>query len=541
MDASMLTPSNKPKLKTNEINNKPVIRFDGLDDYMNTPSVNLITENKAEIFYVAKSRNEGIVLLHGVPGNSNVFSLIENSTSGTNGHSTSLSGILPSEATCKTVATDSCYHTMNVRFDKALTGLSQVQMYRNQVLLSNVNGTITGPEITNNLGNSPFYIGGISTSGNPFIDADIAEIIVYNKILTTAERAVIYNYLNSKYFSNHITTQFSVIALNTIHSDAVTDDDLWRHSYNASQPNQVISSIKSNCLTFDQRSDTVYIETNAVNYSGGYFMRRHYVVQPQTEYPGTKTVRLYYSVADFNDLQNFVPSLLNHAQLAVTQYDGLKEDGIYDPSGGNINLISPSQITNGIASSMYYLEFEVTHFSEFWISVGNFALPIHDLKLHVKSNNGIHHLSWICQGDCDEVLDYSILESSDGKNFTSIRQIPSNSNDKEYSTSIGASSSPKQYFMIEAIDIENKTHRSNVYLVKNLNDLDLQVNQSPSSVSITTNSDQAFITVYNLYGQKILSGKNNIVINKQNLAQGLYIATIMEQGVLQRSIKFEVD
>lgn len=541
--ASMPLSTNQPRYKTHEINNRPVVRFDGIDDYLYTPSINLSTIKTAEIFYVAKSRDEGYVLMHNNnPAATNAFSVSENYTNGTNGHSAFLSGNTIDNVTYKSTITDSCYHMMNVQFDKSLLGLNQIKMYRNQALISNTNGSATGAEMTNNLGNSIMSIGGTALSGYPFLNTDIAEIIVYNKILTTYERITVYNYLNNKYFTNKVSTQFSGIPAATLFSNEICDDDTWRHSFNSALPDQVISSVKSPCLTFDQRIDSVFVETNAVPYAGGYFMRRHYVLNPSVEYSGTKTVRLYYSSGDYNDLQNYVPSLTSHAQLEVTKYDGLNEDGVYDPSGGNITLIPSSQIINGVAYGMYYLQFEVDHFSEFWIHAGSsIALPVRDLHLRVMSEDGLHRLSWNCTG-CENNIDFKILESSDAVRYFPVKTIQSDANTGLYQTDVPASSASTQYFIIESNDIDGQTFRSNTCAVSNKEKLfKINVHSTEETVQIGCDRLTGNLRVYNMSGQEVVRGDNKLTINKHSIASGLYVVILVESGVVQGRVKFAVD
>jgi hypothetical protein len=540
-DVSMPTAIQKPKYKTNEINNKPIVRFDGVNDYLATTSIDLTAVNKIEIFYVAKSRKEGYVISHNSdPTVPNAFSITENSTNGTNGHSAVLNGNGTAQVTYKTSVTDSCYHTMNVQFDKSLTGLNQIKMFVDQNLLTNTNGAMVGAEMTNALSNAPLFIGGSSLSSLPFFGGDIAELIVYNKILTPAERNQVYAYLHSKYEDNYLSSQFTSGTPTTAFSNEITDDKEWLHAYHAAQPTQVLTSVMSNCLTFDQRNDSVFVESNAIPFSGGYFMRRHFVVHPLVEYPGTKTVRLYYSLSDFNNFQSVVPTLASHEQLAVVQYDGVNEDGIYDPSGGTVAMIPPSLITNGTAYGMHYLQFNVSHFSEFWISTGNMPLPIQDIEVQVQAGNDQHNLIWKCTGDCEEIVDYVVLESEDAQTFTQAAIVPANSIEDRYQHSIAASASANQYFMIEARSADDQFYRSKVYRVTNKHAFNVEVNYSPSDIVITTNREQVKIMVYTIYGQLVQVGHGTLRVNKMNLASGLYLATLTEKDERLRTIKFDV-
>ncbi|HOZ51596.1 MAG TPA: hypothetical protein PLU17_07040, partial [Chitinophagaceae bacterium] len=408
------------------------------------------------------------------------------------------------------------------------------------ILLANTNGTIVGAEMTNTLSNAPLYIGGSLLGTLPHFGGDIAELIVYNKILTAAERTQIYNYLNNKYNGNNLSTQFTTSTIYNTFSDEITDDKEWRHSFNSSQPNQVLTSVRSDCLTFDDRVDSVFVEANAIPYGGNYFMRRHFVINPSTEYTGTKRVRLYYSLADFNNLQNYVSSLTTHTQLSVIQYDGPNEDGLYDPTGGNISFISPSQITNGTAYGLYYLEFDITHFSEFWIQVGSIPLPVTDLHLSVVSDDNQHRLMWKCMG-CSDINFFTVLESNDAQTFINKQIVPAYSNSSAYQTIIPASVLPKQFFAIETTDIDGHIYRSNICAASNKNLFNqLQVNFSSQNIIVSSTITNAKICVYNMQGQLVVNGKNSIIMSKDYFAPGLYFANLEELNAEHRSVKFAI-
>ncbi|MFM2386410.1 MAG: hypothetical protein RL660_1167 [Bacteroidota bacterium] len=540
--ANMSNASFKPVVKSNEINNKPIVRFDGVDDYMSTAAINLSTVQKAEVFYVAKSRGEGFVLMHhNDPSAANAFSICENYSNGTNGHSAILNGNTSAFATSKSQATDSCYHRMNVRFDKSLTGLDQVKIYRNSVLLANTNGAVNGAEMTNNLGNYSMLVGGTNLTSYQNAPVDIAEIIVYNKILTAYERNTVNAYLNSKYFTNKVSTQFTTIPSSNLYSNAICDDDVWRHSYNSTQPSELIASIKSSCLTFDERADTAFVETTAIPYAGSYFMRRHYVISPTYEIAGNKTVRLYYTAADFANLQAVLPSLTSHTQLSVIQYDGLNEDGIYDPSGGSITFIPPSSITNGMAYGQYYLEFTVDHFSEFWIQAASSPLQLESLYLNVTTDQTQHLLQWQCSG-CENITRFNVLQSDDLSSFKLLNTIQATEQTENYVQKAVPGMLAQQYFKVEAISSDGSIYASNICVAKNDNFLyQLQVLQMANSVTVRTNASNAKVEIYNMQGQLVLQGSPSVVLPKHAFAAGLYIAQFVDAtGIARRQLKFAI-
>lgn len=423
--------ANRPRLKTNELNNKPIVRFDGINDNMQTASVNLSTVQKADVFIVSKANNEGISLYHaGVSGEANNFHIIENHSDGTNGLSANVRGLNSDNVSFKSNNSYACFKRYNVSVDKALTGLAQIAIRVNGASLSNSNGAVTGAEITNNLGNFPFTIGGTPGAAALLFDGDIAEIIVYNKILTATERNAMNNYLSKKYFTARLSSQFSNIPTTETASDAITDDGSWRHSYNTSQPGIIIASVKDNCLTPGSRTDKVFLDATATVYGEKRCLRRHYVVNPANELPGTKRVRLYYSNADFADLQSYIPALTTHGQLVVTKYDGPDEDGMYDPTGGTLTFIPASEITTGTAYGSRYLEFDVDGFSEFWIHTGTEPIPVVLGYFGVKQVNHTGLLNWHTVTEQNS-HHFEVERSTDGSRFIQIGSIPAAGNSSQ--------------------------------------------------------------------------------------------------------------
>jgi|GEM_PF-1959046 len=248
----------------------------------------------------------------------------------------------------------------------------------------------------------------------------IAEIIVYNKVLTDAERIAVENYLTKKYITSAITAQFTGLPITSITtSNTNFADATWKHTFNTSDNTKLIVSVKDNCLALGTINSTVYNNANATLIGGNYAMRRHYVVKPTLNPAGTKRIRLFYSNADFANLLTFVPTLTNASQLVVTKYSGANEDGVYNTTGGTLTLMPSSQITTGTSFGQNFLEFDVTSFSEFWIHTGLFVLPISLTSFTASEKNNTAILKWTTSSELNN-KGYNIQHSIDGISFTNI-------------------------------------------------------------------------------------------------------------------------
>ncbi|MCW5917417.1 MAG: T9SS type A sorting domain-containing protein [Ferruginibacter sp.] len=550
--ATQATATKMPKRFTNQINNKFIIRFDGTDDEMQTPVVNLSTVQAAEVFIVSKTETEGYPIYHAnAAGDVNNFHVIENNTSGTNGLSAMMSGNGTDAVSFKSDNIYQCYKRYNIAFDKALTGLAQINIWANGTALTNSNGTVSGAEITNNLGNYPFFIGGAPGSSSLHFNGDIAEIIVYNKALTTSQRNSLNNYLKNKYFGTAISTQFSAVPLSQTSSNAITDDGKWKHSYSNTNNAEIIASVKdNNCSTTGQRTDIVYVEATAGLYGGQYCMRRHYVINPSTELPGTKRVRLYYTNADFADLQVVVPSLTSHNQLVVTQYDGPNEDGVFDASSGTLTFIPAASITTGTVYGNRYLEFDVSGFSEFWIHAGNSVLPIQLTSFTAQeAGNKYVLLQWKTASEQNSNR-FEVERSADGFRFIKIGQVLASGNsttEKQYQLIDRSPFRGLNYYRLKQVDLDNHSSFSSVRRVE----LDLvkyfTIVNNPSNgmdVIFKTNYISGTLIISDLTGRQILKKDVNagtFRIGTSHLPNGMYWATLLSNGIKLQTLKVIVN
>jgi hypothetical protein len=167
--------STRPLYKTNIVNGRPVVRGDGVDDYL-TLSSNITISKNTTWFCVAKNISGGSyrVLIatdkFGLYSNSDLGNWIAFVNANINSGQT-LSSFKLVEAICRS-ATD-------------------VDVRTNGANLVNGNGSSFPARGGTRLFADP--------SGVQFANADIAEILVYKKELYDTDLALVRSYLNSKY------------------------------------------------------------------------------------------------------------------------------------------------------------------------------------------------------------------------------------------------------------------------------------------------------------------------------------------------------
>ena len=373
----------------------------------------------------------------------------------------------------------------------------------------------------------------------------ISEIIVYQSLLTNTEIANVESYLNQKYLNNS-NSPFNVLpAASQTASNNVSDDGFFKHTFNTAAPNAIIASVRDNCNVLGARTDVVYADANATMNGGKFTMRRHYVINVASDPAGTKKVRLYYTNADFANLQTFVPGLTSASQLVITKYDGPNEDGIYNPAGGTLTFIPATQITTGTAFGQNYLEFNVAGFSEFWIHTGNAVLPLRFLSFAAqKCNKGSVCLEWTTANELN-VSNFEIERSEDGRVFKSVgTRKANNQTANSYNTIDDVSSllnNTKIYYRIKQIDTDGQFSYSDVKTIMLSDKIIIAFYPNPAinTVNITGWINIKQMKLYDMSGRIVNEWNTSAPeINIRNFLKGTYILKVeLKNGeILQQKI-----
>jgi hypothetical protein len=175
-DFSQATSAARPTYKTNILNGKPVVRSDGVDDYLNTTSFTMAQALTLSVVHVPRSVSTTDVLFDA--GSGSQFTAYHNASAAyilDIGASTNTSGgpVLNTPEIVTVVA----------------NGASSAYVR---------NGVSTAASGTNGLA------GGLRLMANRILSAaynqgDYAEVILYNRALTVGERQQVEAYANAKY------------------------------------------------------------------------------------------------------------------------------------------------------------------------------------------------------------------------------------------------------------------------------------------------------------------------------------------------------
>ncbi len=545
--AAQTTTANKPVFKSPDATAKPALYFDGANGkyFLNNTTSNLVTAGSARTVFVAARRDCGTHAGGVVGGELFTFrrgGLINGLSYGANAYGTPVyiysdnNGVGNNNASIGSGAIDTAFNPVVVTYKIPAAG-AQIQCNLNGIAQTVNQGAGT---VTTETGTTGFTVGDREDQADLDWSGWIYEVIVYPRSLTNAEIAGVENYLKNKY-STGSSAPFTALPAVQTSSNSLLDDGWWKHSYNNSDNLKVIASVKDYCLNLGTRTDVVYTDATAGIYNGTRYMRRHYVVKPSLNTAGTKTVRLYYTNADFADLQSYVPSLTAASQLVVTKYSGTNEDGVYDPSGGTVTFIPSSQITTGTLYGVNYLEFDVTGFSEFWIHTGFSALPLQFISFTAVKNDNTAALNWKTANEIN-VNHFEVERSIDGRTFNVINTLPAkNQQQNNYSvTDVLNNQLLNQlqfYYRIKQVDNNGLFQYSNIAKVNWSKTMGVSVAPNPvkDKVMVTTSASIKEIQLLNLNGQLIRSWKpvSSGQYSVVNIAAGLYYLRLLNDAMIQ--------
>ncbi|MGC4101275.1 LamG-like jellyroll fold domain-containing protein [Ferruginibacter sp.] len=541
------TAANKPTFKLPDATGQPALYFDGVNgkNFLNNTTSNLVTAGAARTVFIAARRDCNIHAGGVVGGTLFTFrrsGLINNLIYGANSYGTPVyiysdnNGVGNNNATIGSNTIDTVLNPVVVTYKIPAAG-SQLQCNINSIAQTVNQGS---GSVTTETGVTGFTVG--DREDQPDLDWSgwIYEVIVYNRTLTGIEIAQVEGYLKNKYNTGS-SAPFTALPAVQTSSNSLLDDGLWKHSYNSADNSKVIASVKDYCLNLGTRNDVVYEDATAGLYNGQRYMRRHYVIKPSLNPAGTKRVRLYYTNADFADLQTYIPSLISAGQLVVTKYSGSNEDGVYDPSGGTVTFIPASQVTTGSLYANNYLEFDVNGFSEFWIHTGFGALPLQFINISATKKTNAVEINWNTANEID-VQHFELEKSADGATFRSFAIVNAkNQAQNNYTfTDFLNNLLPDQkiwYYRIKQVDNNGAYKYSSTVKVNFSKSIDVSITPNPAKDKVVIHTSGAIkeLQLVNMNGQLVRTWKPAIdqQYNITGISSGVYLLRLMNENILQ--------
>jgi len=185
-------------------NNKNTIRFDGIDDYYTGLSSALLvtnTTNKFSIFIVSIPDLTGRDNTYGGGGILRKMPASESSASWYLGYRSNGSLVMsaignPNSISSNTTVTDDTITLGYVEYD-GTAGANMAD--RTKLFINSIQSAGTAGDGSNGWGTGDGEIGRGYSSSSYYFKNDLCEIIIYNKILSSSEKAKLENYLNNKW------------------------------------------------------------------------------------------------------------------------------------------------------------------------------------------------------------------------------------------------------------------------------------------------------------------------------------------------------
>lgn len=205
------TGSNRPIYKTNIINStKPVLRFASAStQYLVSSAIDLTAASGVTVFVVTTNITSGaqyFLLEHSVNAGTNNGGFYIVRLAGDNIEALTRGGGVNASAQSNVTATTRVSVTTLPRLVTAAINKSrsteEVTNWVNGLYLGGLEGSATGRSADNDtgsaMGNFAFYLGARGGATNP-LNGDIAEVLIYSRVVTSRERDRVSLWLNDKY------------------------------------------------------------------------------------------------------------------------------------------------------------------------------------------------------------------------------------------------------------------------------------------------------------------------------------------------------
>ena len=287
----------------------------------------------------------------------------------------------------------------------------------------------------------------------------------------------------------------------------------------------------------------VYENTDPVRvYNGKPYLNRNYTIKPENNPNGAANinVRLFFTTTEFDALKAADPAIVDPGSLIVVKQPnaGITVPAAYTPAGGE-EMLTP--IAWSAVDGGYYIEVVVTGFSNFFIQMGNAALPVKWLGVQaVWQNSTQAKLSWQV-AEQQNVKDYTVEQSGDGAHYTNVCTVTASAI-TSYSCIVPAKSDVKNYYRILQQDIDGKATYSKVVVLQSFTKPSLTVYPNPVKDKLYIDGLTGYRTleITDANGrviQKLPVLPGTQYVNASRLGAGVYLLTITGDKETQ-TIKF---
>lgn len=314
----------------------------------------------------------------------------------------------------------------------------------------------------------------------------------------------------------------------------------WSHIADTSYSNVIaVDTLNLIASIFDNGNygafNVSYYTTNTTRTANGSaYLNRNVTITPANPalITGPVTVRLYFSLAEFNALKLVDPTISSVADLAIfKQADNTCQSVI----GNAATVITPTATGNfGTYANGYFIEFNTSSFSTFFIAKNTAVFPLKLLSFKGNYTGKQTQLTWQTSNEIN-TKNFIIERSNDGLTFTAIGNVMAKGNAtvNNYNFTDDIIINAAAFYRLKMIDKNGMFVYSNAISFTNNSRSILSVNPNPvSGASINVKhakaAKNAVITIISADGKVIL--QKNVApaslttqINISSFSKGLYM------------------
>jgi hypothetical protein len=290
-------------------------------------------------------------------------------------------------------------------------------------------------------------------------------------------------------------------------------------------------------------SVNVYENTGAIRFNNGKpYLDRNYTIKPENNPNGTAdiNVRLFFTASEFDALKLADPAIADPGSLSVIKQNNAASTvpAVFIPTGSETEL---KPVSWQAADGGYYLEVVVNSFSNFFIQKSSAPLPVKWLGVQAQWQNTTEaNISWQVAEQLN-VKSYIVQHSKDGMVYTDVYTVAA-SNSTDYSCTVSANSTIKNYYRVLELDIDGKKTYSTVVVLQpgTASSLVIYPNPAKDKLHIDGLANYSELKIADLNG-RIIQRRNNLTglkfINISQLNTGVHLLTVTGDKGTQ-TIKF---
>ena len=274
----------------------------------------------------------------------------------------------------------------------------------------------------------------------------------------------------------------------------------------------------------------IYENTSGIRtYNGTPYLDRSWTITPDNNPNGaaTVTILLFFTTDEFNALKAADPTITSPGDLAVVkQPSGSGSGSTYSLVAGEKTILPQSWAA---VDGGYYIEIQITSFSNFFIFKKTNPLPLNWLGVQAQWQNAAQaKVDWQV-AEQQSVKTYTVQHSADGNLFTDACTVPADSAETAYSCIVDAGND-KNYYRVVETDYDGLKNYSKVVLLQDARQgLTMYPNPAKDVLYVQGLGNYKTIQIADANGnilqrQIVVSDKQSIDIH--NFTPGIYILTL---------------